>query len=132
LSSLTFTDRTQAESLRNTQLFLPSDLLPSLSDDEFYLRDLKTYKVKGSNTPDIIGEVLDLCNYGAGDILEILYDGHEIMVPFKSDFVIDINEEKKEMIIDSDYIISMTTPVEPMKVIKQLMIPPMVAAQEWF
>ncbi|MCL2749287.1 MAG: ribosome maturation factor RimM [Alphaproteobacteria bacterium] len=57
-------DRNAADSLRGTELFIGRDALPALLDGEFYYTDLIGMKV-GDN------KVVDIHNFGAGDILEL-------------------------------------------------------------
>ncbi len=62
-------DRNGAEALRGTKLYVSRDSLPQLSDDEFYHADLIGMKVSQNN--EIIGTVVQIHNFGAGDIIEI-------------------------------------------------------------
>ena len=57
-------DRTAAEALRGTELFINRDALPDLPDGEFYHTDLIGMTV-GEN------KVVAIHNFGAGDILEL-------------------------------------------------------------
>ncbi|MFA7188251.1 MAG: ribosome maturation factor RimM [Alphaproteobacteria bacterium] len=57
-------DRTTAETLCGTELFINRDDLPALSDGEFYHDDLIGMMV-GTN------KVVAVHNFGAGDILEL-------------------------------------------------------------
>lgn len=57
-------DRTTAETLCGTELFINRDDLPALSDGEFYHDDLIGMMV-GTN------KVVAIHNFGAGDILEL-------------------------------------------------------------
>jgi 16S rRNA processing protein RimM len=62
-------DRTAAESLRGTELFVERDSLPAPADGEYYQADLIGMKVfiKGNAA----GVVAAVHNFGAGDILEL-------------------------------------------------------------
>ena len=57
-------DRTAAEALRNTELYIDRGALPALAPDEFYHADLIDMNVIGR------GKVIAVHNFGAGDILE--------------------------------------------------------------
>jgi len=57
-------DRNAADRLRGTELFIDRNALPTLPDGEFYYADLIGMKI-GDNT------VVDIHNFGAGDILEL-------------------------------------------------------------
>ncbi|HLD95440.1 MAG TPA: ribosome maturation factor RimM [Alphaproteobacteria bacterium] len=105
------TTRTEAEALKNEKLFAPLELLPSLEQDEFYLHDLKEFKVITTDNTDVFGTVIDLVDYGAGNILEISYEDQTLMVPFVSEIVPDIDPIKKQIVVESAYIKSMLAPV---------------------
>lgn len=72
-------DRTAAESLRGTELFIERESLPQLPDGEYYQTDLIGMTVNQSGV--IAGTVVAMHNFGAGDILEL--DNGE-MVSFKN------------------------------------------------
>ena len=62
-------DRTAAEGLRGTQLFITRDALPETSDGEYYQSDLIGFTVVRDNRE--LGRVACFQNYGAGDIIEL-------------------------------------------------------------
>lgn len=65
-------DRTEAESLRNTGIYVERNQLPELDEvaNEWYYSDLAGLEVR---LPDgrVAGTVISVQNYGAGDLLEI-------------------------------------------------------------
>ncbi len=76
------TDRTTAETLRGTELFLARDRLPAPAEDEYYHADLiglAAETVDGT----VLGTVSAVFDFGAGDLLEIRPEGgREVLVPF--------------------------------------------------
>ena len=85
-------DRTSAEALRGTQLYVERDRLPPTEEDEYYHSDLiglSAFKPNGER----MGEVIAVHNFGAGDILEIRLEGKRTteMVPFMRDFVPEVD-----------------------------------------
>ena len=64
-----FEDRTSAEVLRNTELFVLRGDLPKLNDDEYYQSDLIGFDVVRDGKK--IGVVDGFQNFGAGDIIEL-------------------------------------------------------------
>ena len=64
-----FEDRTSAEVLRGTELFVSRDDLPELKDNEYYQTDLIGFSVVRDNKK--IGVVDGFQNYGGGDIIEL-------------------------------------------------------------
>ena len=87
-------DRNAAEALRGTELYVPRDRLPEPEPDEHYHADLTglaAYTADG----DLVGEVVGVQNFGAGDLLEVRLDGQSRteFVPFDDHFVPDIDLE---------------------------------------
>ena len=76
------TDRTAAERLTNTRLFIERDRLPRPDDDEYYLADLIGLEaVRDDGRP--LGVVSVVHDYGAGVSLEIEREGTgSLLVPF--------------------------------------------------
>lgn len=63
-------DRNSAEALKGTQLFVPREALPPIEEEEFYHADLIGLRVEDVRG-GLLGIVVSLLNFGAGDILEI-------------------------------------------------------------
>lgn len=65
-------NRTDAEKLKGLQLFYDRLTLPLLNDDEFYIEDLKELTVLDPKLVPI-GKIINIFNFGAGDIIEIKF-----------------------------------------------------------
>jgi 16S rRNA processing protein RimM len=63
-------DRNAAEALNGIELFVARDLLPPPEEEEFYHADLIGLRVENGGG-DLLGTIVALHNFGAGDILEI-------------------------------------------------------------
>ena len=75
------TDRNTAEALRGTELTVQRSALPPLDDGEYYHADLIGLPAV-SEAGDMLGRVIAVENFGAGDLLEIeKADGKRFMVP---------------------------------------------------
>lgn len=85
-------DRTAAEALRGTGLYVARDQLPPPNADEFYHVDLLGMRAVDAALADL-GEVTAILNYGAGDILEITPadGGKAALVPFTRDAVPELD-----------------------------------------
>lgn len=97
-------DRNAAENLKGTALWLDRDLLPDTDDDEFYYSDLEGMNVQNPDG-EVIGTILAIQNFGAGDLLEIKpVSGASYYLPFTKEFVptIDIENEKIILIVPED------------------------------
>jgi 16S rRNA processing protein RimM len=77
-------DRNAAETLRNTDLFVPRDRLPPIADaDTFYHADLVGLSAV-SEDGAALGTVSAIHNFGAGDLIEIApaTGGEPLLLPF--------------------------------------------------
>lgn len=81
-------DRTQAEKLNGRELFIERAELPDTEDEnEFYLADLEGLEVRDQHDV-VIGKVIAIHDFGAGDILEIRPKaGPTFMIPFTREAV---------------------------------------------
>ncbi len=87
-------DRTAAEALTNTDLYIHRDNLPDPDDDEFYIADLVGLEAR---MPDgaKFGVVTQVDNFGAGDILTIVRnDRREVQLLFDKTNVPAINPDE--------------------------------------
>lgn len=75
------TDRSQAEKLTNTKLFVDRSALPPADDDEYYLADLIGLTVLNP-AGRALGTVSMVHDYGAGASLEIVGSGVPLLIPF--------------------------------------------------
>jgi 16S rRNA processing protein RimM len=76
-------DRNGAEKLGRLELFAPRSSLPPPDEDEFYLVDLEGLRAE-TGEGALLGEVLGVRNFGAGDILEVVLPGggETLLFPF--------------------------------------------------
>lgn len=81
-------DRTAAEALKGTELWIERARLPPADDGEFYHADLiGLAAVSPDGKP--IGSIVAVQNYGAGDLLEVRMEGSRRteLVPFTDAYV---------------------------------------------
>ncbi len=94
-------DRIAAERWRGTALTVPRDQLPPLGEGEYYHADLiglAAVSIDGA----VLGHVVAVENFGAGDVLEIERpDKKRFMVPMRPDAVPEWGER---VVIDSAFI----------------------------
>ncbi len=87
-------DRTEAEKLRGTLLYIDENDLPEPDDGEFYITDLIGLLCI-DNTGKEIGTVIAVENFGASDLLEIKPNGEEsFYLPFTDDTILEILDDK--------------------------------------
>lgn len=93
-------DRTAAETLRGTELYIPRDRLPEPADDELYHADLIGLEAITADGT-IVGEVIAIQNFGAGDLVEIRLTGmtRTEFVPFDEHFVPEIDLDARRITV---------------------------------
>jgi 16S rRNA processing protein RimM len=94
-------DRDAAQALTNTELYVPRDRLPAISeDDTFYHSDLIGLDAVSEDGAQI-GTVHAVHDFGAGAVLEItpLGSGETLMLPFTDTTVPKIDLAGKQVII---------------------------------
>jgi 16S rRNA processing protein RimM len=81
------TDRTAAEGLRGTELFVRREALPPADEDEFYHADLIGLEARDSEGR-MLGKVVAVHNFGASDVLELVRaDGDQVHLAFTRETV---------------------------------------------
>jgi 16S rRNA processing protein RimM len=92
--------RDEAEALNNLDLYVPRATLPVAGDEEFYHADLIGLRAVDSAGAEI-GRVLNVLNFGGGDILEIVpMDGDDtLLLPFTKACVPTIDLTQRRLVI---------------------------------
>ena len=88
-------DRNAAENLRGTKLFVEHKALPKLANNEYYVCDLIGLDVLEDNQK--IGQVADVLNYGASDILQIKCNGDELLLAMSPATVLKVDLENRQI-----------------------------------
>ena len=91
--------RSDAELLKNQKIYTSKVNFPSTKDNEYYVSDLIDCKIMYSNGNNL-GKVIDVSNFGAGDLLETTYNNKKIYIPMNKENVISVDIEKKIIIVD--------------------------------
>ena len=98
-------NRNTSENYRLQKIYINSEELPKLNDNEYYYDDLVNSKVFDNNN-NLLGSVKAVLNYGAGDFLEIiLLNNKEATIPFNKDSILNVNLEKNTIIINENYLL---------------------------
>jgi 16S rRNA processing protein RimM len=80
-------DRSAAEALKGTELFVARDALPATAEEEFYHADLIGLEAQDGESR-VLGKVAAIHNYGAGDVVEIIRpDGDSMLLAFTRETV---------------------------------------------
>lgn len=99
------TTRNDAETFRGTYLYVERAQLPPLDvEDEFYYQDLKGLAVQTIDGLNL-GILQTVHNYGGGDFLEIVTADKKLFsLPFTKEAVLEVNLQKKIIIINPDFL----------------------------
>jgi 16S rRNA processing protein RimM len=92
-------DRTAAESLKGTELFVSRDTFPAPAAEEFYHDDLIGLRAEDTEGR-AMGTVRAIHNFGAGTVIEILRDdGDEVFLPFTREVAREIDLKGRRIVI---------------------------------
>lgn len=92
------TDISQVEQLKGQNVYVSRELLPEISDDEFYWDDLigmRVIDIKGSE----LGEIVSIIPTGSNDVF-VVDKIKQHMIPLTDDVVKEISLETNIMIVD--------------------------------
>ncbi|VWL85061.1 ribosome maturation factor RimM [Oceanivirga miroungae] len=98
LSFVEIKDINEAKDLIGFNIKIRDDLMPEINEDELYVEDLISFKVYDKNT--YIGDVVDVLETAAHDILTVVDKDREVLIPYVEDVFIkniDIKEKKIEV-----------------------------------
>jgi 16S rRNA processing protein RimM len=91
-------DKTKAEKLLGRAVYVHQDNL-SVHEDEFSLDSLSGYEVIDENQGRV--GILSHIQKGAQDLMIIDNNGEEIYIPFVEDFLVEIDPDKKQIIVET-------------------------------
>lgn len=91
-------DRTAAEAMKTQDLYIRAEVLESLPEDTYYVRDLIGCRVIEEGAGKCIGIVQDVLQNTAQDLYQIrLLHGGEGLIPAVGDFVKAVDVKKREI-----------------------------------
>lgn len=92
-------DRNAAEDLRNWTVYTDKESV-SLPQNRYFVDDLIGCKVS-TDDGTVIGEIVDVLQYGSADVFVCTGDKGEVSFPFLNDLVISINIENKVITVNA-------------------------------
>ncbi len=87
-----------AKKLVNIDLYLPNDNLPDLEDDQFYYHEIIDFKVIDENLGEL-GVVKEVYTADIQDLIAMIYQNSEVLIPINDDIVKSVNREQKELYV---------------------------------
>jgi len=96
-----FNSKRDSELLEGKEIFITSDDVIKLPENNFFIHDLIGSKVLFND--EIIGEITDVMKTPANDVIVLRDDDDkEILLPFVPDFIESFDPERKIMILKQD------------------------------
>lgn len=96
-------NRTDADLIKNTQLYIERNRLPKTNPDEYYHIDLVGCRV--FSDAQEIGTVLAVHDFGAGSFLDISIKNKIATLPFNRESVLDIDLKSRVIKISMDFLL---------------------------
>jgi 16S rRNA processing protein RimM len=81
--------REQIEALRGAKVSVPAAALPAVDEDEYFHVDLIGCAVHCGDR--LVGTVSQVFPYPANDVLEVIGDAEQVLVPFAADVVLAVD-----------------------------------------
>ena len=89
--------REEALALKGKKIYSYKKYLPATKDNEYYIEDLIGCNLI-INKKNKLGKVIDVKNFGAGDLLEVKLNSKTTLIPFNKENIISVVLNKKEII----------------------------------
>lgn len=88
------TDQEQSKALIGKELYLPLDVLPALTGNQFYFHEVIDFTVIDVEH-GILGTIKQVLDYPAGSLFEVQKDDKEILVPISNESIVNVDREQK-------------------------------------
>ena len=90
----------EAQALVGQDLYLPLDMLPKLTGNQFYFHEVIGFKVIDETHGDI-GTIQSIIEYPAQPLFQIMDDGTEILIPVIDPVIKKVDREQKTLFINA-------------------------------
>ncbi len=92
-------NRTIVSTLTNQLLFVKTDQMPPLSEDEYYYHNLIGLHVYEREGP-LIGVLMEILQTGANDVYLVVNEqGQEFLIPAIEEVIVDIDLDQQKMLV---------------------------------
>ena len=93
-------NETEANAILKTDVYLPLNLLPKLTGDQFYFHEIIGFILEDINYGKV-GKIISINDKTSQDLFVIEKDGHEILIPMIDDFIRKIDRKNKKVIVET-------------------------------
>lgn len=91
-------DRTGAEGLKGTRLYVERTALPAPNDGAFYHADLIGAEVR-LTSGEVLGKVSALHNFGGGDMMEVGEGPGSVLIPLTEAVIAELNVKGGQVVV---------------------------------
>jgi 16S rRNA processing protein RimM len=92
--------------LSGAELLVDRGNAAPLQPGEFYVEDLKGLEVLASGTGHILGRLTNIIEGGGSELAEIKLGSGELkLVPFRKEFIVDIDLEKRQIMLNNLWVL---------------------------
>ncbi|MAY88809.1 MAG: 16S rRNA processing protein RimM [Pseudooceanicola sp.] len=89
-----------ADDLIGVELYLPLDMLPKLSGNQFYYHQITGYTVEDVNY-GTVGTIKSVNDNTAQALFVIENNGNEVLIPINDEFIEEVNHDKKLILLNT-------------------------------
>jgi len=89
----------EARQFVGNTLLIPKEMLPN-PDGDFYSQEIIGYEVSDKNK-GLIGNIKEILKYPSQEILQIMYNEKEILIPISEALITEINHNKKIVYVNT-------------------------------
>jgi len=85
----------EAKSFVSSEVYLPLSFLPALDDDQFYFHEIIGYEL--FDDEKLIGKIKNIYNLSPQDLIEVDYNGVEVLVPLNDHIIIKVDKKQSKV-----------------------------------
>ena len=89
----------QARDISKCSIYLPKAMRPKSGRGEFYDDEVIGFEVADKEV-GVLGKVVGITEAGPNKLIEVDYDGKEVLIPVNSPFIVGINKSKKKISVE--------------------------------
>lgn len=89
----------KAQKLVGQRVYLPSEQLTELEEDQFYFHDIIGYTVIDSRVGEL-GAIAQVLDAPEQELLQVFYKGKEVLIPLVDEFIVRVNKRGKQLFMD--------------------------------
>jgi 16S rRNA processing protein RimM len=91
-------NETQADALLKCELFLPLNMLPKLSGNQFYFHEIIGFRMVDESFGEV-GEIVAVNDSTAQSLFEVQRGDKLILIPMNDEFIVRLDRKKKEILV---------------------------------